>query len=424
MDITQRGAYANLRLKEAEEGCEDSGWISAAVYTTLDHLYLIDYYIDHFAKGRLKPQIRGVLRLGAAQALFMRVPLRVACDESVKLCKEIGKGALAGFVNGVMRGVCRAAQAHTLPALPTAPVDRMMVQYSYPRFLVEGYIKRYGEAFTEEMLAYKQHGMTLRAQPPFTTQALEAYLKEQGIAYRTGRLLPEALHVEKGFSPAHDPLFANGSLSVQSESAMLVCKAMGVSSGFVLDACCAPGGKTAYLSALMGGKGSILAWELHPHRVALTQKTLARLHVQNATVVCADATVLRPELLGAMDAVLLDAPCSGLGLPDKPDVRYAKSDDAIQALAAVQRALLDSCCGYVKPGGTLIYATCTISARENEEQVDSFLTRHKDFYLDSLAPYVPAFLQAQAAAGMLQLFPHLYGTEGFFLARMRKIAHE
>lgn len=420
VDITEHGAYANLRLKEATEGSDASDWISAAVYTTLDHLYLIDYYIDHFANGRLQPQIRGILRLGAAQALFMQVPMRAACDESVKLCREIGKNALTGFVNGVMRSLCRAVQADELPALPTEPVARMIVQYSYPRFLIEAYLQRYGEAFTEAMLACKQHGMTLRAQSPFTTGQLEAYLTEQGISYRKGKLLPDALHVEKGFSPARDPLFASGNVTVQSESAMLVCKALDMQEGRILDACCAPGGKTAYLSALMGDSGHILAWELHPHRVTLTEKTLARLHVQNAKIACADATVWQPALAGTMDAVLIDAPCSGLGLPDKPDVRYAKSDDAIRSLAALQHAILDACCGYVKSGGTLVYATCTISALENEDQIASFLARHKDFCLDSLAPYVPDFLQAQAATGMLQLFPHLHGTEGFFLARMRR----
>ncbi len=421
IDITEHGAYANLRLKQAaEEGADASGWISAAVYTTLDHLYCIDYYIDHFAKGRLKPQIRGILRLGVSQALFMQVPMRAACDESVKLCKEIGKTALTGFVNGVMRNLCRAAQENALPAFPEEPVSRMVVQYSYPRFLVKAYVGRYGEAFTEAMLSYRQHGMTLRVQPPFTTRDLEAYLTAQGIAYRRGTLVSDALHVEKGFSPSRDPLFANGDLTVQSESAMLVCKALDIQDGRILDACCAPGGKTAYLSALMAGRGSILGFELHPHRVSLTEKTLARLHVQNAQIVCADATLTQPALIGTMDAVLIDAPCSGLGLPDKPDVRYAKSDDAIRSLAALQRSILDACCDYVKPGGTLVYATCTISSPENEEQIASFLARHKEFTPQSLAPYVPASMQSQAASGMLQLFPHLHETEGFFLAKLRK----
>lgn len=423
IDITEHGAYANLRLKQAaEESADASGWISAAVYTTLDHLFLIDYYIDHFAEGRLKPQIRGILRLGAAQALFMQVPMRAACDESVKLCREIGKSALAGFVNGVMRNLCRAAQGDALPPLPTEPLSRMVVQYSYPRFLVEAYIDRYGEAFTEAMLSYKQHGMTLRAQPPYTTSELEAYLTAQGIPYHKGEIVGDALHVEKGFSPSRDPLFANGSIAVQSESAMLVCKAVDVPSGSILDACCAPGGKAAYLSALMGGNGYIQGFELHPHRVALTEKTFERLHVHNARIACADASILQPALFNTMDAVLIDAPCSGLGLPDKPDVRYAKTDGAIRSLAALQRSILDACCGYVKPGGTLVYATCTISAAENEEQIASFLERHTEYQADSLAPYVPASMQSQAASGMLQLFPHLHKTEGFFVAKMRRRA--
>ena len=421
LDITEGGAYANLRLKEAERGLprQDAKWVSAAVYETLDHLIYIDYVLSRYTKGRQKPAIRGILRMGVCQVMFMGTPPSAACNESVKLAKEIGKGALAGYVNGVLRAVCRDA-GQAVP-LPENARERLSVQYSYPRWLVDLYADAYGETFTEAMLSAEVRELTIRAQAPYTTEELEAWLAAQKIPYSRGTAVPEAFRLQAGFDIAAEPLFQNGQITVQSESAMLVCRALGARPGMrVLDACAAPGGKTAYLSMLMENAGRIDAWELHAHRCELMKKTLDRLRVKNAEILQRDASKRYPECGEAYDAVLLDAPCSGLGVHGKPDARYGKSLAVIQELAALQAQLLDCCASCVKPGGVLVYSTCTISPPENEACARAFLARHGEFDAVGFDACLPEQLRKRAAGGMLQLFPHLDGMEGFFLAKFTR----
>ncbi|MCI5913812.1 MAG: 16S rRNA (cytosine(967)-C(5))-methyltransferase RsmB [Christensenella sp.] len=421
LDITEGGAYANLRLKEAERGLprQDAKWVSAAVYETLDHLIYIDYVLSRYTKGRQKPAIRGILRMGVCQVMFMGTPPSAACNESVKLAKEIGKGALAGYVNGVLRAVCRDA-GQAVP-LPENARERLSVQYSYPRWLVDLYADAYGETFTEAMLSAEVRELTIRAQAPYTAEELEAWLAAQKIPYSRGTAVPEAFRLQAGFDIAAEPLFQNGQITVQSESAMLVCRALGARPGMrVLDACAAPGGKTAYLSMLMENAGRIDAWELHAHRCELMKKTLDRLRVKNAEILQRDASKRYPECGEAYDAVLLDAPCSGLGVHGKPDARYGKSLAVIQELAALQAQLLDCCASCVKPGGVLVYSTCTISPPENEACARAFLARHGEFDAVGFDACLPEPLRKRAAGGMLQLFPHLDGMEGFFLAKFTR----
>ena len=420
LEITERGAYANLCLKDVLKGLSerDARWVSATVYTTLDNLIYIDFILAHFTKGRVQPQIRGILRLGLTQALFMDVPERAACNESVELCKEIGKAQLTGYVNGVLRAVLRSRD--NLPPLPDEPVDRLSIKYSWPKWLVEDYIGQYGSEFTERLICAKFSGMTYRAQRPYTTAELESALKEKGMAFTPGSLERNALRLEKGLDVERDPLFVEGKATVQSESAMIVCRLLGAEPGQrILDACAAPGGKTAYLSHLMEGSGHIDAWDIHSHRVMLMERTFERLHVGNANSIERDAAIFDPSLTGAYDAVLIDAPCSGLGVWGKPDVRYSKSDAAIDGLVGLQSSILEACANYVRVGGTLVYATCTISHRENEEQVRRFLENHPEFQPGNMSALPPA-LHGRAKDGMIQLFPHIDYTEGFFMARLEK----
>lgn len=421
MEITDKGAYANLTLKEALRGLDerDAKWVSAAVYTALDHLLYIDHVIAAYARGSIKPQIRGILRLGVCQLLYMGVPDSAACNESVKLAKEIGKGALSGFVNGVMRNICRNKDC--LPPLPEEPVKRLSIQYSYPEYLVKEYVGQYGAGFTEAMLsAMGGPGcMTVRAQYPYTSEQLEAALRERGIGFSRGSIVEDAFKIEKGFDVTKEPLFTEGKITVQSESAMLVCRALEPKEGMcILDVCAAPGGKSAYIASMTKGGAVIDAWELHPHRAELMKRTFERLGVR-ANVSVEDGTVRKPELCGKYDAVLIDAPCSGLGVPGKPDARYAKTDGIIDEIADIQKKLLDACADYVKPGGVLLYATCTISKRENEEQIRGFMERNGCFEKGVLSGCIPKDMWKRLYGGfMLQLFPHTDNTEGFFLAKM------
>ena len=410
-DVTDRGAYANLRVKQLHELLpeREAKMAAALVYHTLDHLLTIDYYLAHFVQGSQKPVIRGILRLGVCELLYLSTPAHAAVSESVSLVREVGKPALAGFVNAVLRNIDRSRDA--LPPLPKEPVKRLSIQYSYPEWIVAEWLKAYGEAQTEALLARPESPMELRAQYPFTASELQTALPVESTVNRWDS---NSLRLAHGFDIAGFPPFQEGKCTVMGESAMLACRALGELSGKrVLDACAAPGGKSAYLSSLAKGDIDLTCLELHPHRKELLDKTLQRLHV-SAETRQQDATVALPEFENAFDAVLIDAPCSGLGLlGDKPDIRYSKSDADVTALVEIQRQMLDVCSRYVKQGGILVYATCTISARENERQVKLFLAGHSEFSLEQIP--LPILNN-----GMLQLLPQVHETDGFFLARMRR----
>ncbi|MBQ3552307.1 MAG: 16S rRNA (cytosine(967)-C(5))-methyltransferase RsmB [Clostridia bacterium] len=415
MDVTDRGKYAGLALKDALFGMEssDAAFISALVYETLSSLKYVDFIISSFARGSVKPVIRAILRLGVCQFVLMNAPAHVVCSESVKLTEEVGKAALKGYVNGVMRNIC-ASDLEKLP-LPNDTISRLSIRYSYPEFLVREYIELYGEEFTKDMLAYDGIGMTIRAQSPYTTEELTALLDERGIYYTQGKLVPDAIKLKRGFDPMRDERFINGQLTVQSESAMLVCKLCGTHPGMlVLDACAAPGGKTAYLSMLMGNTGHIDALELYEHRVKLIENTLSRLHVANVSVMSGDASVFDPEKCDKYDVVLVDAPCSGFGVTHKMDARYKKTSEDIDELCKIQFDILSNCGRYVKPGGALIYSTCTISRRENEHVAELFLKTHDGFYVD-----MPDEFANNGSIGM-QLFPHVHDTDGFYMVRFKR----
>jgi 16S rRNA (cytosine967-C5)-methyltransferase len=412
-DITERGAYANLRLKKI--GAHDAGFVSALVYTALEKLVTIDYYIAHFTGGkRVKPQVKAVLRLGICELLYMDTPANAAVNEYVNLTKAIGKAPLAGFVNALQRSVDRSRAS--LPK-PQGGSELLSVEYGWPKWIVDMWLERYDEAFVKAMLEGGTcRGVTLRAQPPLDAEGLAAWLNKNQLKFSRGTLEPNAFHVENGAEALRSDLFAQGRVAVQSEGAMAVCRAAAVRDGMcVLDCCAAPGGKTAYLYALAPG-AQFEAWDVHEHRVKLMEATFARLGVKAAARV-ADASVDAPELHEAFDVVLVDAPCSGLGVAfSKPDIRHALKRADITALSALQREILDTVSEYVKPGGALVYATCTIAREENEDNADWFEKNHPEFLPDAISPYVAA----ETGKNRVQLFPHLHGGEGFFIARYRK----
>lgn len=410
-DVTERGAYANLRVKQLFRDLpeREAKYAAALVYTSLDHLLTIDYYLSFYVKGGVKPAVRGVLRMGVCELLYMSTPAHAAVNESVDLVREIGKGALSGFVNGVLRSVSRGKDS--LPALPSEPLKRLSVQYSYPEWIVSEWLFAYGEAQTESLLSANPAPLEVRAQYPYTADGLIASLP---VGCSRNRWDENSLVLKHGFDFTSSPLFTDGKFTVMSQGAMLVCRALGNMMGKrVLDACAAPGGKSAYLFSLCRGDVSLTCLEKHPHRKELLDKTLLRLHTIAETRLF-DATEFDPAYEGAFDAVLVDAPCSGLGLlSDKPDVRYSKTDSDVVSLAALQKEILSVCCRYVRPGGLLVYATCTISNRENEHQAETFLADHADFSSERM----PLPIEN---SGMLQLLPCIHGTDGFFIARMRK----
>lgn len=399
--IFEDGAYTNLALKDAAASVapKDVPFLYALVNETIAQASYLDFVLSHYVK-RQKRTVRNLLRMCGTELLFLDTPAHAAIDEAVKLCRAIGKKDSCGLVNAVLRRLDRERGA--LPPLPADPEERLSIRYGVPTFLVSEWLKTYGEAETEALLSIKPIGTVVRAQYPFSTEALKAALP---VASVPCRLDPNGLLLSEGFDLAHSPLFTEGRMAVQGEGAMLICRALGdVHGKRILDACAAPGGKSAYLASLSENTAKITAWELHPHRKALMDKAFSRLHAEIETD-CRDAAVFDPAFENAFDAVLLDVPCSGFGLlSEKPDVRLHKDETAVKALTEAQEAILNACARYVRSGGVLVYATCTIVRRENGERVKRFFETHPAFALEEER----------------QLLPTRDGTDGFYFARMRR----
>ncbi len=416
--VLKEKSYLNLECKRvlsADWSVEDKRFITALANTTIENLFRIDYVLGQFITAkRVHAVIMNILRLGACQLLFFEsVPVSAAVNESVKLVEKSGKGQLKGFVNAVLRNLSKNFGRLQYPDRDDDPAEYFHVFYSYPKWLCEKYISEYGEEQTEQMMSYTGD-RTL-------TCVRANHLEEMPEDFLPGLYCDDAFYIRGMSAIEREPLFLNGSLTVQGEASQAVVCAAGIGPrDHVLDACAAPGGKSAY-AAWFAREGKIVAMELHEHRAQLMQRNFERLGVQNAEIKVADASVLIAEYAGAFDVVLVDAPCSALGLLyRKPDIKIFKQREDVAPLVAIQRALLNTCAAYVKPGGTLLYSTCTINREENEENIRWFLENNGTFEQDALRMFLPGELKERTDDGMLQLFPHIDSIDGFFMARLKK----
>ena len=422
----EQGAYLNLTVKKYLKGLDEQKrrFCAALVYTTLENLIRIDYIIDYFVKTkRLHPYIRNVLRTGICQLMFFEsVPTSAAVNESVKLVAASKKRQLKGFVNAVLRNVAAHLGEVDYPKREEDPAGFLSVMYSYPRWIAKMYIRDYGFDFAWDMLSYRKSGAytSVRINRLKTDKkTLEHKLEGRGLKFIAGRYDEDCLYIKNISAIDELDLYQKGQLAVQAEASMLVCRAAQAGpEKSILDACAAPGGKTAYLAEK--SPAFLEAWDLHEHRVDLMRENFARLGVE-AKVVKKDASLYDELYCRKFDIVLVDAPCSALGLLyRKPDIKFAKTDDDLVQIEQNQRKILAVCAEYVRPGGRLIYSTCTINRRENEQQIARFLHENADFEAARLADDLPEQLMRRAEEGYVQLFPHLDGIDGFFIAAMRR----
>ena len=399
MDVVEDGAYANLRLKEVRRPPAEQAYVSSLVYTALEHMKWADYMLAFYVKPQ-KKVVRNILRLAVVELFFMDTPDHAAVNGAVDLARECGKGAISGMVNGVLRRLLR--ERDNLPALPEDPTARLSIRSGCPEWIVREWLDRFGEDETARLLTYAPPAMEIRAQHPYTSEELASWLT---VPYTRGQVDENCFRLRESMPFSSLPLFREGKIAIQGEGAMAICRFMGDMRGKrVLDACAAPGGKSAYLWSLTAGDVDLTCYELHPHRVKLMERAFERLHVR-ATCEARDASRIPADAQPCFDAVLLDVPCSGLGLlREKPDVMLHREERDLDALCRAQAALLNSCCNLVRPGGTLCYSTCTISHRENEGQVAAFLAAHPQFRLED----------------QRQLLPQRDDTGGFYMARMTR----
>ncbi len=407
--VTKNGAYTSLALKEhiaAALSPEDKAFASLLVRTTLENLLLIDHILKQFIdSGRVHGSVKNVLRLGACQIIFMDTENYAAVSESVDLVKQI-KPQTSGFVNGVLRSLIRGKDGIEYPSGKNA--DDLSIRTSYPLWICEKYINDFGCDFTENLLSYKNsEGTSVRVN---TLKAdKDAFLEEAdrlGLDYSQGNI--ENSYTVKGLSDIENiGIYKKGMIAVQSESAMKAVLKTGIEKGMkVLDCCAAPGGKSAYAAALAHNTIDITAWDVHEHRVEMTKKNYERLAVEHYRCYVHDAKIFEPSLEKAFDAVIIDAPCSAMGLmPKSPDIRYSRMPKDIEDLSNIQHDIIRVCSNYTKPKGILAYYTCSINKEENEQVTGRFLSENTDF---------------EYANEPETLYPHICGSDGFFIAVMKR----
>ena len=432
LEVSLQDAYASLALSKHLQGPiflseRDKRLVTELVYGTLENRIRLDYMIDcYLERKELAPVVRDILRMGAYQLFFLdRVPDMAAVDESVKLARARAGESYTGLVNGVLRTMLRERSRVVYPRPDEEPARYLSVMFSLPPFLAQRLIDAYGPSVALEIAKYRddEHPMVLRPNLERTTiQDFERFLQSNHIAYAPGTV-PGAYRVTQPGEMTARPEYRQGLFSIQSESSMLAARALCARPGqSLLDACAAPGGKTAVLAEAMHGTGRVYAWDLHEHRVALIRAAAQRLGLDNVRAMQRDATQLREDLIQTMDGVLLDAPCSGTGVMlSKPDIKYRQSAESVEALTQTQARLLDTCSQYVRPGGLLVYSTCSILPEENVGRIRAFLEGHPAFRPEPLGELLPERLRPLERDGMVQLLAHRDGMDGFFIARMRRV---
>ncbi len=416
-EITSKHKYSNLTVKYGLDGFDarDRAFITALVYGTLDKMIHLDYVLSLYAKGRLQPKVRNLLRLGAYQILYMdRIPDSAAVDSSVTLAETIGKGMLKGYINGVLRTVSR--EKENIP-YPEETAARISVQYSYPEFLVREMILEHGAARTEEMCAFEgEHRTCLRVNTEKI--GISEFKEKLALPWKNGKYFDDCVYIEG------EPCFLEeGLCCVQGEAPMAVVRALAPQRGErILDCCAAPGGKTVYIAQRMQ-QGSIVALDKHEHRVKLIESNVQRCGVADR-VEARVADMTQEQHLGSFDRVLADVPCSGLGVVEqKPEIKNTVTPQNLAELEKVQTQILENASRCVRPGGILVYSTCTVRKAENEEIIKRFLAAHPEFILDSLKGDLGEKLEQgrKAERGFLQFYLERDGIDGFFIARMKRI---
>lgn len=436
MSILERtdktGSYSNLLINEAIQknklSAADARLLTELVYGVLQRKLTLDFYLSPFLNEDKKIDIwvRNLLRLSIYQMIYLdKIPVHAILFEAVEVAKKKGHVGISKFINGVLRN----ADRNGFPSVEKIadPIERLSIELSMPRWLVEKFTADIGLEETKklgESLLRPSHS-SARVNEKFLTveESLEA-MEEEGFDVRESMISPVGI-VSDGGHFASSPLFQSGQLTIQDESSQLVAPALQLEPHHqVLDACAAPGGKTthiaSYLSAEEGGK--VTALDLHEHKVALITENAKRMHVEDVvTAMKLDARNVDQEFSDEQfDRILVDAPCSGLGLMRrKPDIKYTKKEKDLLNLQKIQLGILEQVAPKLKVGGLLVYSTCTIANEENKETVENFLAAHADF--EKVPVRTEESLSGCLKDGFLQIYPHDFGTDGFFISCLRKI---
>ena len=426
MQVDSANAWSDGSLKRTiakhKLDSREAALATRLAYGVVQNKMLLDYYISHYCTQKaekLESVIRNILRIGGYQILFMdKIPHHAAVNEAVEMSRRCGRPKAAGMVNAVLRKF--VANWMNMPALPGTTADYLSVRYSHPKWLVERLIDLLGPEETEDHLRMNNEAVPTTIQTntlQTTAEELEEELRRAGVAVDKHPWLEGCFEVSATGDLESLSAFTEGRFMVQDAAARLVATIARPQEGDkVLDMCAAPGGKSFAVAIGMKDSGQIISCDIHPHKLKLIENGAARLGISCIRTALADGREHHAAWLQTADLVVADVPCSGLGIiRKKPDIRY-KNPKELAQLPAIQLAILENAATYVRSGGTLIYSTCTVLPEENEQVTEAFLAKHIDFELDAFALPLPI----GRTNGHLTLWPQRYGTDGFYICRMRR----
>lgn len=426
VEVLEKGGYSHVVLrsvldKYAYLDKRERAFISRLSEGTIEYQIQLDAVLNRFSKVpvyKMKALIRNLLRMSLYQILYMdSVPDSAVCNEAVKLAQKKGFHGLKGFVNGVLRSILREKEQLTF--------SKMSEKYSMPQWIIDEWRKEYPDEIVEDILQQflRKRPLSIRCNiNKISRDELAKRLEGEGITVYKPEFPLEALEIE-GFDAIGElKAFREGLFQVQDISSMLVGKVAAPKMGdYIIDVCAAPGGKAIHLAELLDGTGKVEARDLTEYKVSLIQENIDRSGMKNIHAVCMDALQYDAASEGTADIVIADLPCSGLGvIGKKPDIKYRMTMNQIQELQQLQREILHTIHTYPKTGGVLIYSTCTISRKENLENVEWFLENHP-YELEGIENCVSEKLYSDTKEkGYLQLIPGIHNTDGFFIAKLKR----
>ena len=434
MEVTEGEAYSHIVLSDTLEKYQylpkrDRAFVSRVTEGTLENLIQIDYVIECFSKvpiHNMKPLIRNLLRMSIYQLKYMdSVPDSAVVNEAVRLAQKRGFYNLKGFVNGVLRAAARDMDEIAWPSGEEDPLEYLSVSYSMPQWILRKWLEQFSFEEVEEVCRSFQDEkpVTVRLRTEHVSrEEIIASLREEGCEVTQHPYLDYAVRISGYNYLMALTAFRQGWIYVQDVSSMLVSEIAAPNWGdYCIDVCAAPGGKSVHLADKLKGSGYVEARDKSEDKVDMMQSNIERLRIINVVAALQDATVFDQKSFHKADIVLCDVPCSGLGvIGKKQDIRYRMNPTRQEELVRIQRRILSVSQNYVKPGGVLIYSTCTIGADENQMNLKYFLENFP-FRLESIDPYIPQQLRCRTSAGgYLQMLPGVHDTDGFFLARLKR----
>ncbi|MEJ7174351.1 16S rRNA (cytosine(967)-C(5))-methyltransferase RsmB [Staphylococcus caprae] len=417
--VLNDGAYSNLKINEVLSSNEiltvDRNLYTELVYGTIKRKYTLDYILKPFVKTKIKGWMRQLLWMSIYQYVYLdKVPDHAIINEAVDIAKHRG-----GFHNGnVVNGILRSIMRNELPQFDEIKDDkkRIAIEYSIPKWIVDYWVTHHGIETTEAMAQsfLEPVKTTVRVNiSRGSVDSIVAELEKEGFNVEKDEILPFCLHIT-GQPIINSRAFKDGYVSIQDKSSMMVAHIMNLDrNDVVLDACSAPGGKACHMAEILSPEGHVDATDIHTHKIDLINFNIKKLKLDNISAFQHDAT---EPYTRTYDKILVDAPCSGLGvLRHKPEIKYTQSKESIQSLVELQLQILENIKRNIKPGGTIVYSTCTIEQMENENVIYTFLKQNEEFEFEPFQHPVTG-----KEVNTLQILPQDFDSDGFFITQIRR----